>query len=97
MYAVIFRAVINQIDQEYTDTASRLRELARSKYGCIEFISLLEGNHEITISYWPTEEQIQAWKQDPEHRAAQETGREKWYASYKVQISRIEREYDIDR
>lgn len=93
MYAVIFRAEINQLDQEYTDTAVRMRELAINKYGCIELTVVTEGNQEIAISYWENEAQILAWKQDPEHIAAQQLGRSRWYKFCHVQIAKIEREY----
>lgn len=94
MYAVIFRAVINNFDQSYFDTAARMQELAKNKYGCTEFTALTDGNQEIAVSYWDSEEQIIAWKQDPEHKMAQELGRSKWYKSYKVQVVKVEREYD---
>ena len=93
MYAVIFKAEINKLDQSYYDMAARMRELAKTEYGCIEFIAVTEGNQEIAISYWNSEEQITAWKQDPEHKKAQELGRSKWYKSYQVQVVMIEREY----
>jgi len=93
MYAVIFRAEINEFDQSYFDIAARMQELAKSKYGCLEFTALTEGNQEIAISYWESENQIIAWKQDPEHKKAQELGRSKWYKSYQVQIVKVERAY----
>lgn len=96
MYAVIFRAKISQIDELYSDTAKHMRELAISKYGCVDVISVTQGNQEITVSYWKNKDQIKAWKQDPEHIKAQETGRSKWYKSYTVQIVKIEHEYCID-
>ncbi|WP_455222122.1 antibiotic biosynthesis monooxygenase family protein [Kaarinaea lacus] len=93
MYAVIFRAEINELDESYSDTAARMQELAKTKYGCIDFVAVTEGNQEITISYWNSEEQILAWKQDPEHQLAQKLGRSKWYKSYQVQVVKVEREY----
>jgi len=93
MYAVIFSAEINELDQSYTVMAARMRDLAKNKYGCREFIALTEGNIELAISYWENKEQIVAWKQDPEHKKAQELGRTKWYKSYKVQVVTVEREY----
>lgn len=93
MYAVIFKAEINTLDQEYLDTANSLRELAFSKYGCTEFTSCTEGNQEIAISYWPSTEAIQAWKEDPVHLQAQKQGRAKWYQSYQVQVVEVVREY----
>ena len=74
MYAVIFKATTKQLDDEYSQTSARMRELAKSKYGCEEFISAQEGDQEIAISYWHSEQDIQAWKDDPEHRRAQALG-----------------------
>jgi len=94
MYAVIFRAKIKLFDEEYSQTAARLRELARKKYGCLDFVSFTEGDDEIAISYWESLEQIKSWKQDPEHLRAQEQGKHRWYESYQVQVVDIIREYE---
>ncbi len=93
MYAVIFRAEINQLDSEYLETANRMRDLALSEYGCIEFTSTTEGSNEISISYWEMQGQIKAWKENEEHLKAQEIGKRKWYKNYSVQIVEILREY----
>lgn len=93
MFAVIFKAEINTLDSAYTETVSRMRELATDRYGCRDFVSVSEGSHEITISYWESEAQIVAWRQDAEHLLAQEKGRSRWYKSYVVEVVRIEREY----
>ena len=97
MIAVIFKATFAEIDDEYFSTAARLKELAFSKYGCQDFVSVTEGNEEIAISYWQSMQQIRDWKNDPEHRRAQKMGRDKWYKSYKVEICEVVRApYDID-
>ena len=93
MYAVIFKAVINELDEAYVKTASRMRELAMTQYGCTDFVSVTEGAEEISISYWQTLEQIQQWKQNTEHLKAQSLGRKRWYKSYQVQIVEVVREY----
>lgn len=93
MYVVIFKAEIKALEQAYFDTAARMRELAKKKYGCLEFISACEGNLEISVSYWETEEQIQRWKQDKEHLHAQEHGKSYWYKSYNIQIAEVTRAY----
>ena len=91
MYAVIFKATVAELDAEYLETAARLKELAFSKYGCREFSSVTEGNEEIAISYWETEQQILDWKNDLEHQLAQKRGREKWYRSFSVEVCEIVR------
>lgn len=94
MYAVIFKAHINQLDDTYSETSKRMRELAINKYGCTDFISITEAPYEISISYWKKLEQITKWKQDAEHLVAQERGRSHWYKTYKVEVVEIIREYD---
>ena len=96
MFAVIFKAEINFLDSKYDEMASRMRELAIKQYGCSDFVSVTQGNLEIAISYWDTLEQIQNWRQDPEHLTAQELGRTTWYKSYKVEILEVIREYGSD-
>jgi len=93
MYAVIFRAEINKIDNEYLSIANTMRELALSEYNCIEFTSSTEGNKEIAISYWKSKQDIKAWKENEKHKKAQEAGKAKYYKSYKVQIVEIQHEY----
>ncbi len=96
MYAVIFKATINKLNEAYSKTASRMRELAINEYGCSEFVSVTEGDQEISISYWEEQKDIIKWKQDAEHMAAQELGKAEWYRSYQVQIVEIVREYRRD-
>ncbi len=96
MYVVIFRARIRVFDAEYVQTAARMRELALSQFGCLEFHAVSEGDSEVALSYWPDEASIRAWRAHPEHRLAQQAGRERWYASYTVQVATVTREYGRD-
>lgn len=96
MYVVIFRARVRAFDAEYAQTAARMRDLALSQFGCLEFHAVSEGDSEVALSYWPDEASIRAWRAHPEHRLAQQAGRERWYASYTVQVATITREYAGD-
>lgn len=93
MYVVIFRARVRMLDEAYGPVAHRMRELALNDFGCTEFHSVSEGRDEVSLSYWPSEEHIRAWKAHPEHVLAQQGGRERWYESYTVQVAQITREY----
>ena len=93
MLVVIFRAKVRQFDEEYARVARRMRQLALSEFGCLEFQAVTEGDHEIALSYWPDEKKILDWKKHSEHVIAQELGRERWYESYVVQICEIKRQY----
>ncbi len=95
MFVVIFRAKVRAVDAEYAEVASRMRVLALEEFGCIEFDAVTEGQNEVALSYWPSEEAIRAWKAHPEHALAQEAGRERWYESYTVQVAEITRQYTV--
>lgn len=92
--AVIFTAEMGADVTGYADTAARINELVREQRGYIGKYHRMEGNREITISYWEDLEAVKAWKAHPEHLAAQEQGRSKWYAGYRVQLVRIGRFYE---
>ncbi|PID47151.1 MAG: antibiotic biosynthesis monooxygenase [Proteobacteria bacterium] len=94
MYAVIFTAKIKKLDEQYSKTAQKMRELAFSKYGCKEFNASEEDGMEIAVSYWQSLEDIQGWKKDIRHLEAQSLGKQKWYSWYKVDIAKIERNYE---
>lgn len=93
MHVVIFQAVVKELDEEYSRTAARMRDLAIGSFGCVRFESVQEGDREITLSYWNSEADIVAWRGHPEHRQAQEQGKERWYASYQVEVAKVERSY----
>lgn len=95
MYVVIFRARVRALDDEYSRVAARMRELALGQFGCTGFHAVTEGQDEVALSYWPSEEAIRAWKSHPEHVLAQQAGRERWYASYFVEVAQITREYRV--
>lgn len=96
-FIVVFRATVREFDDEYSRVAARMRDLALEEFGCLEFHALTEGNQEVALSYWPSEEAIAAWKQHPEHVFAQEKGRSRWYESYSVEVTRVERAYRWQR
>ncbi len=93
MYAVIFKAEINKVDDSYTVMAKRMREIAVKDYDCINFSSITEGNIEVAISYWHSKEQIKQWKQNKEHLIAQQLGKDKWYKNYTVDIVEVIQQY----
>lgn len=93
MFVVIFRARVRQFDTDYSAMAARMRELAFSQFGCLSFTATTEGDQEIAVSYWPDEASIRLWKQHAEHLEAQTLGRDRWYASYEVDIAEVQRSY----
>lgn len=93
MYAVIFKAEIEQLDEQYSKFAEQLHQLATNKYHCIEFTSVSDNHVEISISYWQELEHIKNWKKNAKHLAAQELGATQWYKSYQVEIVKLLQKY----
>ena len=93
-YAVIFSSTRTDGDNGYDETADRMLQLAEQQTGFLGVESARE-NIGITVSYWSDLESIKNWKANAEHLTAQKTGRKKWYSSFKVRISKVERDYGI--
>jgi heme-degrading monooxygenase HmoA len=91
-YAVIFTSLRTEGDNGYGDMANKMVELAAQQPGFLGIESAREDLG-ITVSYWSDLESIRNWKTNAEHLQAQRLGREQWYASFKVRISKVERDY----
>jgi heme-degrading monooxygenase HmoA len=105
-YAVIFTSTLAStlastgIDEHlgYGETANRMVELAAQQPGFLGIESARDASElslGITVSYWSDLESIQQWKANAEHLEAQRHGHELWYQSFKVRISKVERDYGI--
>ena len=93
-YAVIFSSRRTPIDEGYGAMALRMVEQAAGQPGFLGFESARGTDGlGITVSYWDSVDAIAAWKANAEHRAAQSSGRRKWYQHFEVRIARVERAY----
>ncbi len=93
-YAVIFTSRRTEGDNGYGQMADEMGRLASAQPGFIGIDSVRDASGAgITISYWESLEAIADWKNNAEHRTAQERGKAEWYRDYEVKICRVEREY----
>ena len=93
-YAVIFTSRRTEGDNGYGEAARRMIELAAKQAGFLGMESA-RADIGITVSYWAGLESIKKWRENIEHQKAQQSGREKWYSSYRVRVTRVECEYGI--
>ena len=100
-YAVIFSSVRTDDANGYGDTADRMVELAHQQPGFLGVESARDSGNDgplgITVSYWESLEAIRNWKRHAEHQLAQQTGRDRWYETYKTRICKVERDYGFER
>ena len=93
-YAVIFTSHRTPREDDHNVAAARMVELAAGQEGFLGVESAREGVG-ITVSYWSSLKAIKQWKSNAEHLEAQRKGRSNWYSSFKVRVSRVEREYGM--
>ena len=96
-YAVIFTSVRTSGDNGYAETAAQMLELAKSQEGFLGVESARDENLGITVSYWSSLEDIEAWKQNVEHLEAQRKGQAEWYQEYHLRVSRVARVSDFSQ
>ena len=91
-YAVIFTSKRSDGDQGYNKMSERMEDLVKDQPG---FLGMESARNElgITVCYWKDMASIKNWSQNLEHQEAKRKGQEKWYASYRVRISKVEFEY----
>ena len=93
-FAVIFTSTRTENDNGYNEMAERMVELAQQQPGFLGVESAREIVG-ITVSYWADLASIKCWKANSEHLQAQKMGRNSWYDSFKLRISKVERDYGI--
>jgi len=94
-YAVIFTSIRTDGDDGYSKMAEKMLALASKQSG---FLGVESAREEIgiTVSYWADIESIKNWKANIAHQEAQKLGHEKWYASFKTRISKVESDYGME-
>ena len=95
-YAVIFSSVRSggqkgDKNDGYSDAADRMLELASTQPGFLGFETARQEIG-ISVSYWASLDAIKTWKENAEHQQTQTKAKD-WYKSFRVRVSRVEREY----
>ena len=98
-YAVIFSSTLADDATGYGAMAARMVALAREQEGFIgvESAARTSEGFGITVSYWRDLESIRKWKNVSEHAAAQRMGRDAFYRSYRLRVTKVERDYGFER
>ena len=98
-YAVIFSNQRTEEDADaYGEAAGRMMALAPDQPGFlgVESVRGADG-FGITVSYWVSEDAIEAWKAHAEHTEVRQQGRKSWYQSFALRVAVVERAYDFTR
>ncbi len=75
----------------YVDDATRIAALARTMPGYVEHKAFTSDDGErVTLVTFADRASHDAWRDHPEHRAAQRRGIDGYYASYSIQVGTTE-------
>ncbi|RYZ03968.1 MAG: antibiotic biosynthesis monooxygenase [Myxococcales bacterium] len=99
MLVVVFRNRLREgVEQEYGQHAERVYELARSMPGFVASKDFrAEDGERLTIVEFRSAEELQAWRTQAEHAAAQQRGRDHYYTEYSLQVCEQLRESRFSR
>lgn len=97
MILTVFRSRLNPAhDADYYATAARMRALAESMPGFLNFKTFqAEDGERVSLVEFESEETLRAWREHPEHRQAQQLGRTKFYAQFQIQVCSVIRQYGM--
>jgi heme-degrading monooxygenase HmoA len=71
----------------YRELAVRMEARARAMPGFVDFKSFTADDGErVSIITFDSLDHLAAWRDDPEHRAAQQRGRTEFYEEYSVSV-----------
>ncbi len=97
MIAVIFEVWPGEGRRdEYLDIAAGLRPELEKIDGFISierFASMYEDGKLLSLSFWRDEAAVKAWREQADHRAAQDKGRNELFANYRLRIADVLRDY----
>jgi len=100
VHVVIFRSTRRVDNAElYAEWSQRMDERVRGIAGYIDHVGFRDPDTRqgVTLAYFDSEEAIARWRDDAEHRQAQELGRSHFYEDYTLEVAMVERAYSWER
>ena len=94
MIVILFRSRLTAAaGADYAAMDERMFARASAAPGFVSVKSFRSDDGErLTIVWWKDAESLALWRNDPEHRVAQETGRARWYEYYDMEVAEVVRE-----
>jgi heme-degrading monooxygenase HmoA len=92
---VVFRSRLKPgVEQEIEALGARMYALAERMPGFVSYREYQAADGEgVAIVEFESAATLRAWREHPEHRAAQAQGRERFFSSYRIQVCAVERDY----
>lgn len=92
MLVVLFRSKLTSNTDGYEELAEEMLQLGREMPGFIEFKSFkAEDGERLSVAWWQDRETLAAWRTHPRHLFAQQSGKDRFYEYYKIDVAEIVR------
>ena len=99
MVMAVFRSMLRSgIDSDFGELADRMLEIAESMPGFVSYkVFVAPDGERASIIEFRSVDELEAWRKQPEHLAAQKRGRDHFYERYSLVVSEPERESRFER
>ena len=99
MLVILFRSRLSEdAGEDYQVKAEEMLAYAKTQPGYIDFKQYTaEDGERLTVVKWNDRESLDAWRNDARHREAKKAGRDRWYASYDIEIAEVIDEHHFAR
>jgi heme-degrading monooxygenase HmoA len=96
---ILFRSKLtSEAGEDYQAMNAELDALVRQNPGFVDVKSYAaEDGERLTVVWWRDEKSLSDWRNLMRHREAQNTGRQKWYQYYKMDVATITRSKNFER
>ncbi|HET8888998.1 MAG TPA: antibiotic biosynthesis monooxygenase [Candidatus Angelobacter sp.] len=96
---ILFRSKLtSQAVEDYQAMNAEMESLVRQNPGFVDVKSYTAADGErLTVVWWRDEASLAEWRNQMRHREAQNTGRQKWYEYYDVDVAAIVRSRSFAR
>jgi heme-degrading monooxygenase HmoA len=90
-FMALFIIELSEDLEGFNEMSIKINELVAQQNGYLggEDIEASDGRI-ISICYWENLDSIKAWRGHLEHQIAIKLGKEKWFKTYNIQISKVE-------
>ena len=100
MFVVIFRSRRSEEhDDAYAEWSRLMADAVLESEGYVDHVSFRDPvtREGVTIAHFESEDSISRWRGLPDHRRAQELGRESFYLDYTVEVAEVVRTHSWSR
>lgn len=99
MVIAVFRSRLrDENSAEFQALAARMLDIAQAMPGFISYkVYVSEDGERCSIIEFDSPENLRAWREHPNHRAAQQAGRDRYYREYSLHVGEPQRESLFER